>query len=78
MNIVSQMGCVSQDSEGIGFSKRQTVPGKPDAKSLGTNLRNTVQSVYATSSKYPGKERTIAWKDTSQKSSSAKSLRFEI
>ena len=30
---------------------------------------------YATSSKYPGKERTIAWKNTRQSSSSAKSLR---
>ena len=35
-------------------------------------------SLYATSSKYPGKERTIAWKNTSQNSSSAKSPRFEI
>ena len=35
-------------------------------------------SVYATSSKYPGKQRTIAWKNSSQTSSSAKSLRYEI
>ena len=58
----------------IGFS----VPWKPDAKSLGNDSKKTNHSVYATSSKYPGKERTIAWTNTSQKSSSAKSLRYEI
>ena len=26
----------------IGFSKRKTVPGKPDAKSLGTNSKGTI------------------------------------
>ena len=51
----------------IGFSKRRTGPEKPDAKSLGTNSKSTVHSVCATSSEYPGKERTIAWKNTSQK-----------
>ena len=60
------------------FLKRHTVPGKPDAKSLGINSKSTVHSVHATSSKYPGKERTIAWKNRSQTSSSAKSLRYEI
>ena len=48
---------------------RLKVPGKPDAKSLGTNSKGTIQLVYATSNEYPGKERTIAWKITSQKSS---------
>ena len=56
---LARLGCV-------GFSKRQTVPEKP-AKSLGINSKSTVHSVYATSSKYPGKERTISWKNTSQK-----------
>ena len=51
---LARLGCV-------GFSKRQTVPGKPDAKSLGIDSKGTVHSAYATSSKYPGKERTIAW-----------------
>ena len=46
----------------IGFSKRQTVPGKTDAKSLAIDSKSTVHSVYTTSSKYPGKERTIALK----------------
>ena len=62
----------------IGFSKRKTVPGKPDAKSLRTDSKNTTHPVYATSSKYPGKERTIAWSNTSQTSSLAKSPRYEI
>ena len=39
----------------IRFSKRQTVPEKPDAKSLGTNSKSTIHPVYATASKYPGK-----------------------
>ena len=55
---LASLGCV-------GFSKRQTVPVKPDAKSLGTDSKSTIHSVYATSSKYPGKERTITWKNTS-------------
>ena len=29
---------------------------KPDAKSLRTDSKNTIHSVYATSSKYPGKK----------------------
>ena len=32
VNIVPQMGCVSQDSGSTGFSKRRTVPVKPDAQ----------------------------------------------
>ena len=39
----------------VGFSKRQTVPGKP-AKCLAIHLKSTVHSVCATSSKYPEKE----------------------
>ena len=54
---LARLGCV-------GFSKRQVVRGKPDAQSLGTDSKSTIHSVYATSSKYPGKERTIAWKNT--------------
>ena len=50
---LAKLGCV-------GFSKRQTVPGKPDAKSLGINSKCTVHSLYAASSKYLWKERTIA------------------
>ena len=59
-------------------SRNERVSGKPDAKSLGTDSKNTIHSVCTTSSKYPGRERTIAWKNTSQKSSSAKSLRCKV
>ena len=47
------------------FSKRQTVPVKPGAKSW-TDSKTTIHSV------------TIAWKNTSQTSSSAKSPHCEI
>ena len=50
----------------------------PDATSLFTNSTSTVHTVYATSSMYPGKQRTVARKSTTQNSSSAKSLRYEI
>ena len=58
---VSQMGCVSQDSEFFGFSKRQTSLGKPDVMSWdrfveydSLNLRH-VKRVSGT------KKKTIAW-----------------
>ena len=53
--LLARLGCV-------GFTKRQTVLVKPDAKSLGINSKSTVHSVHATSCKYPGKQRTIAGK----------------
>ena len=55
---LGRLGCV-------GFPKRQTVPRKPDATSLGIDSKSTVHSVYAVPSKCLGKERTIAWKNTS-------------
>ena len=60
------------------FLKEANSPEKPDAKSLGIDPKSAVRSVYASSSKNPGKELTIAWKNTSQNSSSAKSPRNEI
>ena len=51
---LARLGCV-------GFIKWKTVQGKTDAKSLGMNSKSTIHPVYATSSKYPGKERTIAY-----------------
>ena len=72
VRIVPQLGCLSQDSESLESVR------KPDAKSFGTNSTSTIHTVYATSSKYRGKERTIAWTNTSQNSSSAKSPRSEI
>ena len=62
----------------IGFSKRQTILGKPDAESLERNSKATIHQVYATSCEYPGKERTIVGKTKCQSSSSAKSQRYEI
>ena len=56
---LARLGCV-------GISNRHTVPEKQDAKILGIASNSTVHSVYATSSKDPGKERTIAWKNTGQ------------
>ena len=40
--------------------------------------KGTILQVCATSSEYPGKERTIVGKNKSQSSSLAKSLRYEI
>ena len=65
VNIVSQMGCASQDSEVLDSQRGKQ--GTPDAKRPGTDSKGTIHSVYATSSEYPGKERTIACKNTSQK-----------
>ena len=60
------------------FLKEENSPGETRCKKSWINSKSTVHPVYATSSKYPGKERTIACKNTSQTSSSAKSQRYEI
>ena len=69
---VSQMGCVSQDSDALVST----------AESLGINSgttsKGTIHKVYATSCAYPGKERTIDGKNKYQSSSPAKSLLSEI
>ena len=77
VKIVPQLGCVSQDSK-VLVSRRGKTSKKHDAKSLGINSKSTVHQVFATSSTYPGKERTIAWINTSQGSSLAKSSHNEI
>ena len=72
---VSQLGCASQD---LGALVSQGM------KFWGNSVQKVLEPVQgvrftqSTSSKYPGKERTIVWKNTSQKSSSTKSLRCEI
>ena len=76
VEIVSQMGCASHDSESLHSHRGKRARGNPMQKVLGP--KTTIHSVFATSSKYPGKETTIAGKNTSQKSSSAKSLHYEI
>ena len=78
VEIVPQMGCVSQDTELLDSQRGKQALGTPDAKGLGTKSKNTIHTVYATSSKYPGKERTVAWKNASHTSTSAKSPRNEI
>ena len=77
VKIVPQLGCVSQDSEAL-VSQSGKSRGNPMQKSLGTNSKGTIHQVHATSREYPGKERTIAWKNTSQNSISAKYLRLKI
>ena len=52
---ITRLGCTR-------FSRNRRVSGKPDAGSLGTKSKGTIHSVHATSSKYPGKERTIVGK----------------
>ena len=75
---VSQLGCVLQDSDALEFSCHERVSGKPDAKRLKRNSKSSIHKVHATSREYPGQEKTIAWKNTSQTSPSAKSLRCKI
>ena len=60
------------------FSRNERVSGKPDAKSLERNSKSSIHKVYATSRKCPGQERTNALINTSQTSTSAKSLRYKI
>ena len=62
----------------IGFSKRKTVPGKPMQKVLGPirRIRYTQSTLHPASIRE--KKGPSLGKNTSQKSSSAKSLRYEI
>ena len=78
MSFVKIVGCVSEDSELLDSQRGRQARRKFDAKSLGTDSKNTIHSVYATSSKFPGKERAFAWKNASQHSSSAQFLQYEI
>ena len=71
VKIVSQLGCVSQDSDALVSQRGKQPRGNP-MQSLGTDSKNTIHTVYPTSSRSPRKQRTIAWKNTSQNSSSAK------
>ena len=48
------------------FSGNQRVSVKLDAESLERNSKSSIHQVHATSREYPGQERTIAWKNTSQ------------
>ena len=76
-NSVSQMGCVSQDSDALASQGMKEFRGNPMQKVLNAIQRVRFGEVHATSREYPGQERTIAWKNTSQTSTSAKSLRYK-
>ena len=54
VRILPQLGCVSQDSETLDSQRGKQSRRNPMQKSLETNSKSTVHSVYATSSKYPG------------------------
>ena len=43
----------------IGFSKRQTSPGKPDAKCFGTKSKNTIHTVYVMQVSEKNKDRRL-------------------
>ena len=77
VKIVPQLGCVSQDSETLVSQSGKQYRENPVQKVL-EPIQRVRFTVYATSSKYPGQERTIVGKNKCQSSSSAKSLRREI
>ena len=56
---VSQLGCVSQDSDALVSQGTTEFRGNPMQKVLAPIQKDTIHKVYATSSEYPGKERTI-------------------
>ena len=68
---VSQLGCVSQDSDALVSQGRKS-RGNPMQTVLEHNSNGTIHQVDATSCEYPGKERTIVGKNKCQRSSSAK------
>ena len=78
VKIVPKLGCVSQDSDALVSQRGKQSQGNPMQEVLGSIRKIKIHSVYATSNKYPGKQRTIARKNTSQNFSSATSQRYEI
>ena len=78
VKIVSQLGCVSQDSDALDSQRGRQSWRNPMQKKLGINSKSTVHSVYATSSKYLGKERSIARKIHVKNPHQRSPLRYEI
>ena len=74
---ISQLGCVSQDSD-APVSQGRKSRWNPRQKVLEPIQKGTIHKVYAASCEYPGKEWTIVGKNKCQRSSSAKSLCYEI
>ena len=56
---VSQLGCVSQDSDAL-VSQGRKFRWNPIQKVLERNSKRSIHQVNATSREYPGQERTIA------------------
>ena len=77
VKIVPQLGCVSQDSDALVSQRGKQLWGNPSKKSW-----DQFEKYGSLSLRYvkqvSGKLRTIAWKNTRQTSSSAKSQRYEI
>ena len=76
--IVSQMGCVSQDSELWVSQRGKQSRGNPMQKVVGRIRRIRFTHSTLRQASIRENKRTIAAKKTSQTSSSAKSLRYEI
>ena len=70
---VPQFGLCLARLGAIRTCEKREVSGKPEAESVGIKSTSTIHTVYATSSKYP-RQRTIAWKNTSQKSAKSPTL----
>ena len=69
--------CVLQDSDALDSHRNERVSGRPDAKKSCTQSQR-VRFTKSTLREYPGQERPIAWKNASQTSTSAKSLRHKM
>ena len=63
---VSQFGCVSQDSDAIVSFGTDKVWGRQTADCLERMSKSSIHQVHASSSEYPGKERTIVGKNESE------------
>ena len=74
VNSARQLSCVSQDTEPPDST---TIPRK-GKKSVGTNSTRTIHKGCIASSNHPRKQRSVPRENTSQKSSSPKSLRKKI
>ena len=77
VKIVPQLGCVSQDSESL-ILKVANSPGGTRCKRVLGPIRRVRFTQSTLRQATTQENRTIAWKNTSQISSSAKSVRYEI
>ena len=78
VKIVPQLGCVSQDSDALVSQRGTQFRGNPMQKVLGSIRKVRCTESTLRQKSIPEKKRTIAWKNTSHTSSSAKSVRHEI